>query len=90
MRRWVPHFLPPTQKDVCVEAFPEMLRILHESEGNYFEGIAPGDDSWFQYTCIFSNRLSTLLPQASARFLATFNRPPAVVSAPSIRADSPQ
>jgi hypothetical protein len=45
-----PHFMSPTQNVVCVEASTEMLRILHESEENHFEGLAIGDESWFQYS----------------------------------------
>jgi hypothetical protein len=30
------------------EASTAMLRILYESEENYFEGITLGDESWFQ------------------------------------------
>jgi hypothetical protein len=43
-------FLAPAQKVVRFEASPEMLGKLHESEKNHFEGIATGDESWFQYS----------------------------------------
>jgi hypothetical protein len=45
---WVPHFLSPAQNVARVEASTEMLRILHESEENHFEGMARGDQPWFQ------------------------------------------
>jgi hypothetical protein len=48
-RRWVPYFLSPTQKVACIEASTEILRILHESEENHFEGITTGDEPRFQY-----------------------------------------
>jgi transposase len=49
-RRWVPHFLSPTQNVAHVEALTKMLRILRELEENHFEGIAAGDESWFEYS----------------------------------------
>jgi hypothetical protein len=44
------HFLSPAQKVARVEASTEMLRILHESEENHFEGIATGDEFWLQHS----------------------------------------
>jgi hypothetical protein len=44
----MPHFLSPAQSIARGEASTEMLQILHESEENYFQGIATGDESWFQ------------------------------------------
>jgi hypothetical protein len=38
------------QKAACVEAAKEMLMILQEPETNDFDGIATGDESWFQHT----------------------------------------
>jgi hypothetical protein len=38
------------QKVARVEAATEILRILQESEVNDFDGIATGDDPWFQHT----------------------------------------
>jgi hypothetical protein len=35
-----------------------MLRILQESETNDFDGIATGDESWFQHTTAFSKMLA--------------------------------
>jgi hypothetical protein len=49
-RRRVPHLLFPAQKVARVQASTEILLIRHESEENRFEGIATGDDSWFQYS----------------------------------------
>jgi hypothetical protein len=45
----VPHFLSPDQAIACVETSTEMLRILHESEEDHFEGVATGDEFWFQF-----------------------------------------
>jgi hypothetical protein len=39
-----------TQKAARVEAAKEILRILQESETNDFDGVATGDESWFQYS----------------------------------------
>jgi hypothetical protein len=50
-------FVSLAQKVARVEAPTEMLQILHELEENYFEGIATGDDSWFQYSYQFSKYL---------------------------------
>jgi hypothetical protein len=43
--RCVPHCLSPTPNATRVETSSEMLRILHESEENHFEGIVTGDES---------------------------------------------
>jgi hypothetical protein len=48
-RRWVP---PPTsdpQNVKRVEASTELLHILNELQVDSFDGIATGDESWFQY-----------------------------------------
>jgi hypothetical protein len=42
-------FSVPAQKVARVEASTEMLRILGKPEENHFEGIATGEESWFQY-----------------------------------------
>jgi hypothetical protein len=47
-RRWVPHSLTYAQKVARVEASIEILRILQNSEANDFDGIATGDELWFQ------------------------------------------
>jgi hypothetical protein len=51
------------QKVAPAEVAKEMLRILQESETNDFDGIATGNESWFQYTttslknvCSFGSR----------------------------------
>jgi hypothetical protein len=49
-RRWVPKFSAPAQKVARTEASTEILRNLHESEENHFEGISTGNESWFQYS----------------------------------------
>jgi hypothetical protein len=43
--RWIPHSLSDAQKVGHVGAAKEMLRILHESEANEFNGVAAGDES---------------------------------------------
>jgi hypothetical protein len=48
-RPWVPHTLSGTQKVKGVEASTELLQVLSDLEADYFDGIATGDDSWFQY-----------------------------------------
>jgi hypothetical protein len=47
--RWVFHSLSDAQKIAPVDA-AKMSRILQESEANDFDGIATGDESWFQHT----------------------------------------
>jgi hypothetical protein len=54
----VPIFVP-RQKVVRVEASTEMLRILQESEENHFEGMATGDEFWFQYSYPSSKMLTS-------------------------------
>jgi hypothetical protein len=49
-RHWIPHSLSDAQKITRVESEKEMLKILHESEANDFDGIATCDKSRFQYT----------------------------------------
>jgi hypothetical protein len=53
-RCWVPHFLSPAQKVARVEASKTILRVLQDAESNDFEGIAPGNESWFRYCYRFS------------------------------------
>jgi hypothetical protein len=45
LRRWVPHFLSPTQKAARIKASKTILRVLQDAESNNFEGNAAGDDS---------------------------------------------
>jgi hypothetical protein len=42
--------LSNAQKVARVEAAKEMLKILQKSETNDFNGMATGDESWFQHT----------------------------------------
>jgi hypothetical protein len=42
--------LSDAQKVARVEAAKETVRILQESETNDFDGIATGDEFWFQHT----------------------------------------
>jgi hypothetical protein len=63
----VPHFLSPAQKVAGVEASTEMLRILHESEENLFEGATTGHKSWSQYSYpsseIFARSPTSVIPR---------------------------
>jgi hypothetical protein len=69
-RRWVPHSLSDAQKVAGVEAAKEMLRILHESEVNDFDGIATGDESWFQHITasskIFTRSGADVIPRTQS------------------------
>jgi hypothetical protein len=47
-RGWVPHFLSDGQKKLRVDASRELLSMLGMYTEYYFEGIATGDESWFQ------------------------------------------
>jgi hypothetical protein len=66
LRRWLPISVP-RPKVARVEALAEMLRILHESEENPLEGIAIGDESWFQYSYLsskpFARWLTNVIPR---------------------------
>jgi hypothetical protein len=66
-RRWVPHSLSDAQKIARVEAAKSMLRILQESETNDFDGIATGDESWFQHTTaslkMFARSAADIIPR---------------------------
>jgi hypothetical protein len=48
-RHWVPYFFSEAQKAAGAEASKEMLQILQDSEGNKFDGIVTGDESWFRH-----------------------------------------
>jgi hypothetical protein len=48
-RRRVPHTLSGLQKVKKIEASTELLQILNDLEADSFDGIATGDESWFQY-----------------------------------------
>jgi hypothetical protein len=59
--------LSDVQKVACAEAAKEMLRILHESEINDFDGIATADESWFQHTTtsskVFARSAADVIPR---------------------------
>jgi hypothetical protein len=57
-RRWAPHSSSDAQKVARVEATKETLSILQKSETNDFDGIATGDESWFEYTTESSKMLT--------------------------------
>jgi hypothetical protein len=46
--------LGDAQKVARVEPAKEMLKVLQESETNDIDGIATGDESWFQHTAASS------------------------------------
>jgi hypothetical protein len=48
-RRWVRDTLSGRQKVKRVEGSTELLQILTDLETDPFDGIATGDESWFQY-----------------------------------------
>jgi hypothetical protein len=66
-RCWVLHSLSDAQKVARVEASKETLRILQESETNDFDGIATGDESWFQHTTasskMFTRPAAAVIPR---------------------------
>jgi hypothetical protein len=59
--------LSDAQKVMRVEAAKEMLRIVQESETNDFDGIATGNESWFQCTTaslkIFAHSAADVIPR---------------------------
>jgi hypothetical protein len=59
--------LSNAQKVARVEAAKEMLRILEEPEANDFDGIATGDESWFQHTAasskMFARSAADIIPR---------------------------
>jgi hypothetical protein len=48
-RRWAPRTLSAPQKVKRVEASTELLRLLNDLDADSFDGIATGEESWFQY-----------------------------------------
>jgi hypothetical protein len=74
-RRWVPHFLNDTQKVARVEAAKERSRILQESETNDFDGVATGNESWFQHTTasskMFARSAADVIPRPQQAVGAT-------------------
>jgi hypothetical protein len=65
----VPHTLSGTQKVKRVEASTELLQILNDLEADSFDGIATGDESWFQYLSesspMFAKSPGNLTPRTS-------------------------
>jgi hypothetical protein len=59
--------LSDAQKVARVEAAKEMVRILQESETNDFDGIATGDESWFQHTTASSKMFAPSAADIIAR-----------------------
>jgi hypothetical protein len=49
-RRWDPHLLSHDQKKSRVDASRKLLSLLGMYAEHNFEGIAPSDESWFQYS----------------------------------------
>jgi histone-lysine N-methyltransferase SETMAR len=49
-RRWVPHLLSDAQKEARIVECGKLLSMLAMYAEHDFEGIATGDESWFQYT----------------------------------------
>jgi hypothetical protein len=47
-RRWVSHFLSDDQKKLQVDASRKLSSLLGMYAEHHFEGIATGDESWFQ------------------------------------------
>jgi hypothetical protein len=66
-RRWVPHSLSDAQKSARVETAEEISRILQQSEMNDFDGIATGDEPWFQHTMasskMFARSAADVIPR---------------------------
>jgi hypothetical protein len=60
-RRWMPHFLSPTQKVARIEASKTLLRVLQDAELNEFEVIATNDEPWFRY-CYASSKMFEWAP----------------------------
>jgi histone-lysine N-methyltransferase SETMAR len=65
--RWIPHSLSDAQKVARIKAAKEMLRILEESETIDFNGIATGNESWFQHTTasskMFAGSAADVIPR---------------------------
>jgi hypothetical protein len=59
--------LSDAQKVALVEASKETLKVLHESETNDFDGIAAGEESWFQNTTesskMFTRSAADVIPR---------------------------
>jgi hypothetical protein len=46
----LPHLLSDDEKKLQIDASPKLLSMLGMNAENHFEGIAAGDESWFQYS----------------------------------------
>jgi histone-lysine N-methyltransferase SETMAR len=69
IRRREPHLLSGIQKAKKVEASTELLQILNDLEADSFDGIATGDESWFQYlyesSALFAKSPGDVTPRTS-------------------------
>jgi hypothetical protein len=66
-RRWVPHQLNPSQKVQRVEPAKLLLQILQMLQPNAVDGIATGDESWFQYMYISNSAFAPSRNLAATR-----------------------
>jgi hypothetical protein len=66
-QRWVPDSSSDAQNAACVQTAKEMLMILQESETNHFDGIATGEESWFQHATasskMFARSAANVIPR---------------------------
>jgi histone-lysine N-methyltransferase SETMAR len=66
-RRWFPHLLCDDQKKLRVDASWALLSLLGMYAEHHFEGIATGDESWFQYSSysdwIFAGSRESVVPR---------------------------
>jgi hypothetical protein len=66
-RRWVPHSLSHVQKKLRVNAFWKLLSLLGMDAEYNFEGIATGDEYWFQYSSysdsMFAGSRESIVPR---------------------------
>jgi hypothetical protein len=66
-RRRVPHQLNPSQKVQRVEAAKLLLQILQMQKPNAVDGIATGDESWFQSVYMSNSRFAPSRDLAATR-----------------------
>jgi hypothetical protein len=66
-RRWVPHLLSNDQKKLRVDPSRKLFSLLEKYGEHNFEGIATGDESWFQYPSysdsIFAGARKSVVPR---------------------------
>jgi histone-lysine N-methyltransferase SETMAR len=66
-RKWVSHLLSNDQKKLRVDASRKLLSMLGMYAEHNFEGIAPGDESWFQYSSysdsMFADSRESVVPR---------------------------